>query len=116
LEVTFREVRTEIDLSWKDLHGKDLECANLGETLFRDALLHKVKLTSANLQGADLGRANLASADLRFANLKGVDLDGENVFEAVLTGTDLLDSKNLPISTKEAKSRDAIVENSTEII
>ena len=53
------------------------------------AVIERISLREANLDGADLRRANLYRADLYRANLSGADLRRANLREANLDGADL---------------------------
>ena len=85
------------DLSFMDLHGKDLTGANLsGVNLFVTTLsgadltsvnLSNAKLVSVNMTNANLGGANLAGADLSSSDLTGSIIDSAN-----LSGTNLKES------------------------
>jgi uncharacterized protein YjbI with pentapeptide repeats len=79
----------ETNLSGADLHGANLQWADLSKTTlwgtnFRGANLSGVDFYRASLRDADLHGANLSGADLRWANLQGADLH-----EADLSGADL---------------------------
>ncbi|MEL6347837.1 MAG: pentapeptide repeat-containing protein [Myxococcota bacterium] len=74
----------EFNLYKAELPGIDL----------RDAILHMVRLTEAdlrgaNLSGADLTHAEMNRADLRSANLRGADLRDVTMIGADLQGADL---------------------------
>jgi len=72
-----------------DLHGADLDLADLGGANLSDA-----DLFVANLTGAFLSRANLFEADLTGADLSGANLSGADLFEADLEGA-ILTAANL---------------------
>ena len=82
-----------------DLHGSDLNTANLSGVLLADADLHRADLhyallAGADLEGADLHRADLHEADMRdsdlqWADLHDFDLHGANLRGAMLKEADL---------------------------
>ncbi|MGA6969986.1 MAG: pentapeptide repeat-containing protein [Candidatus Binatus sp.] len=80
-----------------DLHGADLQWANLVGSNFERANLQNADLQSARLDGADLSGANLSGANLidarlNGANLTGAHLDGANLYRAFLNRTVLLNA------------------------
>ncbi|MDD9205936.1 pentapeptide repeat-containing protein, partial [Georgenia sp. 10Sc9-8] len=58
----------------RDLRGRDLTGARLGDADLRGADLRGASLVAADLRGVDLDRADLTGADLRAARLDGADL------------------------------------------
>ncbi len=69
-----------------DLSGANLEGANLAGARLYLADLSGANLRNANLQGAGLGGADLARADLRGANLTGAVLEGAYLKDALMDG------------------------------
>ena len=69
-----------------DLSGANLEGANLAGTRLYLADLSGANLRNANLQSAGLGGADLARADLRGANLTGAVLEGAYLKDALMDG------------------------------
>ena len=70
------------------LTGADLRGANLTEANFRSA-----SLSAANLDGANLQRAYLGSAFMLNASLRGTDLTEADLSNANLLGADLTDAR-----------------------
>lgn len=91
-----------INLHGAQLDRADLRDANLSGAYLRDAdlleaRLSGAKLVRADLREADLQRADLTAADLRQANLaganlRGAKLDGADLREAILDGAILTDA------------------------
>lgn len=81
------------DLSFTDMHGCKLTCANLMEADFR----------GANLDGADLLCANLTLANLRGAQMRLTRLVGAVLVETELNGADLSGSHVYGVSAWNAK-------------
>lgn len=94
----------EIDLSYCDLRGINLESANLENVNLYQSNLAQVNLTNANLKSAILTAANLenailksanletailCSANLNYANLELANLRKANLYLATLKSTNL---------------------------
>ena len=71
--------RLRIRLSSADLSGADLSGADLSNTNLVNADLSGASLVLANLSGASLVFANLSRANLSRANLSGANLSGANL-------------------------------------
>ena len=78
---------SEIDLSSKDLSGR-----NLTGIILIGADLSDTNLVSADLSGKYLVDTILTGADLSNSNLTGADLSGKDLTYTILTGADLSNS------------------------
>lgn len=74
------------------LHGADLEYADLHGALLIGADLRGTNLYAADLRRADLGAAHLTAADLRHADMEGARLPAADLTGANLTVADLIDA------------------------
>ena len=102
-----------------NLEEATLRGANLVKANLQDAVLVHAKLENAFLEYANLQDANLSYSKLNNAVLSSVIFNGANLQNANLQGADLTHAKllntilkhveNLPISTKEAIERGAII-------
>ncbi|MEJ6486446.1 pentapeptide repeat-containing protein [Nostoc punctiforme UO1] len=79
----------QLDLSYIDMRGANLNKANLQQTNLYKANLAGANLTEANLAGAILSAANLEGANLYLANLEGAILSAANLKRANLKGANL---------------------------
>jgi uncharacterized protein YjbI with pentapeptide repeats len=77
-------ILVRVNLKWADLEGANLEGANL-----ENADLEGARLRDTNLEGAKLKGANLEGAKLRGASLEGAKLRGANLAGVNLDGVDL---------------------------
>ena len=68
----------------------------------------KTKIVKSNLEYAYLDRADLQYADLTNNSLKYSSISCADLRETILTGTDLYEVFDLPISQEDVKSRGAI--------
>ena len=91
-----------LDLSRRDLHGKQLAGADL-----RRSNLSCARLTRAALDGARLGRSCGYFADLRRASLKQADLRGARFIGAFLNRADLTRADLSGASLRAAHLQDA---------
>jgi uncharacterized protein YjbI with pentapeptide repeats/predicted nucleic acid-binding Zn ribbon protein len=87
-----------IRLTGANLFGADLFEANLFGADLSEANLSGANLSEANLSGANLKETNLSQANLSQANLSGADLKEANLFDADLSQADLSG-----VNLKEAK-------------
>ena len=71
-----------IELTNADLYFADLYNANLQDANLHGADMRCTRLTLANLQDADLSGAHLCETDLRSADLRGADLRNTTTAEA----------------------------------
>ena len=114
-----------------EIHGDELQCADLqGADLqdadLRDANLQYADLRNANLQNADLRNANLRNANLQYAILYGVylqnadlqnadlqyaDLQYANLQYAILYGVDLHNANLHNADLQNANLQDADLQN-----
>ncbi len=116
LKLLEKEVEKQLDLSGRDLRGRDesgqdyskgnfegadLSAARLVGTVLTGARMAGARLigadlTRAQLDGADLSKADLTGARLLGANLKGAKLDGAVLRRAKLVGAvlDKIDQKS----------------------
>jgi curved DNA-binding protein CbpA len=78
-----------------DLHGVDLEGAELRNATLLGADLSRARLTAADLVGARLSCADLTGADLTDAVLDGADLDGAILEGAILIGASFTNARGL---------------------
>jgi len=88
----------EANLVGAYLFKVDLDCANLGRSELREAILgaadlFNADLSKADLRGAHLQAANLGEAFLEGADLRGANLVGANLESAVLRGAKLQEAK-----------------------
>jgi hypothetical protein len=81
------------DLVGLDMHGANLEEADLSGANLAGVNLEHANLSEANLTGADLSGANLAETNLIKANLSGADLTGANLHWAILSKAKLSGAK-----------------------
>ncbi|MBN3923958.1 pentapeptide repeat-containing protein [Nostoc sp. NMS4] len=81
--------KEQIDLSFTDMRGANLNGANLQQTNLYQANLAGANLRKANLAGAILSAANLEGANLYLANLEGAILSAANLSKANLSGANL---------------------------
>jgi hypothetical protein len=79
----------QLDLSYIDMRGANLNKANLQQTNLYKANLAGANLTEANLAGAILSAANLEGANLYLANLEGAIVSAANLKGANLKGANL---------------------------
>jgi hypothetical protein len=79
----------QLDLSYTDMRGVNLNGANLEQTNFYQANLAGANLREANLAGTILSAANLEGANLYLANLEGAILSAANLERANLSGANL---------------------------
>ncbi|WP_392530593.1 pentapeptide repeat-containing protein [Nostoc sp. C117] len=79
----------QLDLSYTDMRGANLNGANLEQTNLYQANLAGANLREANLEGAILSASNLQGANLHLANLKGAILSASNLQSANLSGANL---------------------------
>lgn len=79
----------QIDLSFADLRGINLQGANLKQINLYQANLAGVNLSYANLEGVILTAANLENANLNFANLSEAILSAASLNQANLMGANL---------------------------
>jgi curved DNA-binding protein CbpA len=78
-----------------DLHGANLEQADLSNAYLFQADFGEARLVDANLAGAVLAHADFSGADLTDATLSGADLSHTVFDDAVLAGADLATAKHL---------------------
>jgi uncharacterized protein YjbI with pentapeptide repeats len=88
----------DIDLHGAEIQGADLDEADLNYAYLvgaqlQGAILEDADLHGAGLDGAQLQGANLDEADLRGANLLGARLQGANLLGADLQGANLLGAR-----------------------
>ncbi len=100
----------QIDLSYTDLRGINLQGANLKQINLYQANLSGANLTNANLEGAILTAANLEGANLHLANLSGAILSAANLDNANLLGANLQRANLYLASLQGAILNDAILE------
>ncbi|WP_205408899.1 DNA N-6-adenine-methyltransferase [Listeria goaensis] len=96
-----------LDLSYSNLTGAFLPCANLSfsnltganlrSTDLRDAKLTTNSLTNADLSYSNLSGANLSFADLSYSNLTGANLTGANLTGANLNHCNWQDMRGLSV-------------------
>ncbi|BDI18618.1 hypothetical protein ANSO36C_44200 [Nostoc cf. commune SO-36] len=79
----------QLDLSYTDMRGANLNGANLKQTNLYQANLAGANLKEANLAGAILSAANLEGANLHLANLEGAILSAANLERANLCAANL---------------------------
>jgi uncharacterized protein YjbI with pentapeptide repeats len=97
-----------------NMQGTNLSETNLDNLNFQGANLQFAHLKHATLSNTNLKNTNLSNANLENANLGGADLSGADLNGAILKNANLLDAnftntKNISISTEEARQRGAIV-------
>ncbi|MEA5623556.1 pentapeptide repeat-containing protein [Nostoc sp. UHCC 0251] len=79
----------QLDLSYTDIRGANLNRAYLKQTNLYQANLAGANLTEANLAGAILSAANLEGTNLYLANLEGAILSAASLKGANLEGANL---------------------------
>jgi hypothetical protein len=100
----------QLDLSYTDMRGANLNGANLQQTNFYQANLAGANLKEANLAGAILSAANLEGANLYLANLEGAILSVANLERANLCGANLHRASLYLAALHGAILNDAILE------
>ncbi|MDP5017526.1 pentapeptide repeat-containing protein [Anabaena sp. UHCC 0187] len=101
----------QIDLSYTDLRGINLQGANLKQINLYQANLSGVNLANANLEGAILTAANLEGANLNLANLSGAILSAANLDKANLAGANLQRANLYLASLQGAILNDTLLES-----
>lgn len=84
---------TACDLADSVWYDTDARFALFSETNFHSALLRKVRLTGADLRGADFRGAVLEDVELRSAKLNGANFSGALLQRVVLRGAELHDAR-----------------------
>jgi hypothetical protein len=79
-------LRTNRDLSGKNLSGLNLMGVNLSKCNLKGVDLSNADLERADLGESDLERANLAGANLKMVNLRLSGMIGANLEKAILDG------------------------------
>eukprot|EP00899_Mesostigma_viride_P003293 jgi/Mesvir1/12965/Mv05976-RA.1 len=74
-----------LDMSGKDLRGKDYTKVSMKQTNFKGADLSNTSLFAAYAGGADFEGANLTGADLEQANFENANLKGAILQDAMIT-------------------------------
>jgi uncharacterized protein YjbI with pentapeptide repeats len=99
----------QLDLSYTDLRGVNLQGANLKYTNLYQSNLAGVNLTGANLEGAILTATNLSGANLHFTNLGGAILSAANLDKANLSNANLQGANLYLASLQGAVLNDAVL-------
>jgi uncharacterized protein YjbI with pentapeptide repeats len=94
------------------LEGARFDNAKLCGADFAEAMMPRVSLARAFLQGASLRSANLAGANLEGADLRGADLSGADLSDANLRGALLQGATLRGATTKGTSFESAAVEGS----
>lgn len=91
----------DANLSYANLRGATLFCADLRDSNLRDANLSYADLRDADLRGANLSYADLRDSNLSGANLSYADLRDSNLRCANLSDADLSGAMMPPLITPE---------------
>ena len=100
----------QLDLSYTNMRGANLNGANLEQANLYQANLAGANLRESNLAGAILSAANLEGANLSLANLEGAILSAANLKGANLEGANLRRASLYLAGLDKAILNDAILD------
>jgi Pentapeptide repeats (8 copies) len=102
---------TSIQADCFDMSKRDLDGADLKNTILYRARLQSTKLNQAILENCDLSFACLTNASLRWANMRNAELASTDLTDADFCGSDLTNAQFVDCDLSTVNFDNAIVSN-----